>query len=50
MTGILFTGFFAQRVWNQVSNGLLAVRAPRQLPWQGVAAVVGPAYAFAART
>jgi Amt family ammonium transporter len=46
-TGILFIGFFAQRSWNGVSNGL-AYGHSGQLGWQAIAAVVGPAYAFAA--
>jgi Amt family ammonium transporter len=45
LTGILFIGFFAQRAWNGVSNGLLYGH-PRQLVWQGVAALVAPVYAF----
>ncbi len=44
-TGILFIGFFAQRSWNGVSNGLLYGH-PGQLAWQGVAALAAPAYAF----
>jgi ammonium transporter, Amt family len=47
MTGILFIGFFAQRVWNGHASGLLYGH-PAQLLWQGVAALAGPAYAFAA--
>ncbi len=45
LTGILFIGFFAQHVWNGVSNGLLYGH-PRQLAWQAIAVAVGPAYAF----
>jgi ammonium transporter, Amt family len=45
LTGILFIGFFAQRSWNGVSNGILYGH-PKQLLWQAVAAAVGPAYAF----
>jgi Amt family ammonium transporter len=45
LTGILFIGFFAQRVWNGVSSGLLYGH-PRQLAWQAIAVAVGPAYAF----
>jgi Amt family ammonium transporter len=45
LTGILFIGFFAQTVWNGVSNGLLYGHAS-QLGWQAVAALVAPAYAF----
>jgi Amt family ammonium transporter len=44
-TGILFIGFFAQHIWNGVSNGLFYGH-PRQLAWQAIAAAVGPAYAF----
>ena len=44
-TGILFIGFFAQHSWNGVSNGLIYGH-PKQLAWQAIAAVVGPAYAF----
>jgi Amt family ammonium transporter len=46
LTGILFIGFFAQRSWNGVSDGLLFGHAS-QLGWQALAAVAGPAYAFA---
>ncbi len=46
-TGILFIGFFAQLSWNGVSNGLLYGNA-RQLGWQAIAALAGPAYAFTA--
>jgi Amt family ammonium transporter len=46
MTGILFIGFFAQRSWNGVSNGLLYGH-PGQLGWQAIAALVAPVYAFA---
>jgi Amt family ammonium transporter len=45
LTGILFIGFFAERSWNGVSNGLLSGNAS-QLGWQAVAVVVAPAYAF----
>jgi Amt family ammonium transporter len=45
-TGILFIGFFAQLSWNGRSNGLLYGH-PGQLGWQALAAVAGPAYAFA---
>jgi ammonium transporter, Amt family len=45
LTGILFIGFVAQHSWNGVSNGLLYGNA-RQLGWQAVAALAGPAYAF----
>ncbi|HEX5146184.1 MAG TPA: ammonium transporter [Conexibacter sp.] len=43
--GILFTGLFAQVAWNGVSNGI-AYGDARQLLWQGLAALAGPAYAF----
>ena len=45
MTGILFTGFFAQLAWNGVSNGLVYGDAG-QLGWQALAALAAPAYAF----
>jgi len=45
LTGILFIGFFAQRSWNGVANGLLHGH-PGLLGWQVVAALAGPAYAF----
>jgi Amt family ammonium transporter len=45
MTGILFTGFFAQLAWNGVSNGLLYGDAG-QLGWQVLAALAAPTYAF----
>jgi Amt family ammonium transporter len=45
LTGILFIGFFAQRSWNGVANGLVFGH-PSQLAWQAIAAVAGPAYAF----
>jgi Amt family ammonium transporter len=44
-TGILFIGFFAQRSWNGVSDGLLFGDAG-QLGWQALAALVTPVYAF----
>jgi ammonium transporter, Amt family len=47
MTGILFIGFFAQRVWNGHGNGLVYGH-PSQLLWQALAALAGPLYAFAA--
>jgi Amt family ammonium transporter len=47
MTGILFIGFFAQRSWNGVSDGLVYGNA-EQLGWQALAAVAAPAYAFVA--
>jgi len=46
-TGILFIGFFAQRAWNGISDGLVYGNA-RQLLWQALAAVAAPAYAFTA--
>jgi Amt family ammonium transporter len=46
-TGIVFIGFFAERSWNGVSNGLLFGH-PAQLGHQLLAAVAGPAYAFTA--
>jgi ammonium transporter, Amt family len=45
MTGILFTGFFAQLAWNGVSDGLLYGDAG-QLGWQALAALAAPVYAF----
>jgi Amt family ammonium transporter len=45
LTGIVFIGFFAQRSWNGVSNGLLYGDAG-QLAWQVIAALAAPAYAF----
>jgi len=45
LTGILFIGFFAQRAWNGVSNGLVFGHAGL-LGWQVLAALAGPAYAF----
>jgi ammonium transporter, Amt family len=47
LTGIVFIGFFAQRSWNGVSDGLLYGDAG-QLGSQLLAAVATPAYAFAA--
>jgi Amt family ammonium transporter len=46
-TGILFIGFFAQKSWNGVSNGLFYGNAS-QLGHQALAALVAPAYAFCA--
>ena len=43
--GILFIGFFAQVAWNGAANGL-AYGDAKQLLWQGLAALAGPAYAF----
>jgi len=45
MTGIVFIGFFAQAVWNGRANGLFYGH-PKQLLWQFIAAIAGPAYAF----
>ncbi len=45
LTGILFTGFFAQMAWNGVSDGLVYGDAG-QLGWQVLAALAAPAYAF----
>jgi Amt family ammonium transporter len=45
-TGILFIGFFAQRSWSRAADGLLYGH-PAQLVHQALAAVSGPAYAFA---
>src|SRR5579863_3768699 len=45
LIGILFIGFFAQRSWNGIANGLLYGH-PAQLFWQLVAALAAPAYAF----
>ncbi len=47
LTGILFIGFFAQRAWNGISNGLVYGH-PRQLVWQGAAALIAPVYSFTA--
>jgi Amt family ammonium transporter len=46
LTGILFIGFFAELSWNGTANGLLFGH-PAQLTWQAIAALAGPAYAFA---
>jgi Amt family ammonium transporter len=46
-TGILFIGFFAEKSWNGVSDGLFFGNA-EQLLDQAVAALAAPAYAFAA--
>jgi Amt family ammonium transporter len=45
LTGIVFIGFFAERSWNSVGNGLLFGH-PGLLGWQAIAALAGPAYAF----
>jgi ammonium transporter, Amt family len=47
LTGILFTGLFAQQSWNGVADGLLYGDASTML-WQAIAVVVTPAYAFIA--
>jgi ammonium transporter, Amt family len=47
LTGILFIGFFAQRSWNGLSDGLFYGHAA-QLGHQALAALVAPAYAFCA--
>jgi Amt family ammonium transporter len=46
-TGIIFIGFFAQRSWNGVSDGLFYGHAG-QLGHQALAALAGPVYAFCA--
>ena len=45
MTGILFTGFFAQEAWNGVADGL-AYGDAGTLGWQVLAALAAPVYAF----
>ncbi len=45
--GILFIGFFAQKSWNGLADGLLYGN-PEQLLWQGLAAIAAPIYAFVA--
>jgi Amt family ammonium transporter len=45
LTGILFIGFFAEKGWNGVSDGLLYGDAG-QLGWQALAVLVTPIYAF----
>jgi Amt family ammonium transporter len=45
LTGILFIGFFAQRSWNGVDDGLL-FGDPAQLGEQALAVLVTPVYAF----
>jgi Amt family ammonium transporter len=47
LTGILFTGLFAQEAWNGVADGLLYGDASTML-WHVIAVVVTPAYAFIA--
>jgi len=44
-TGILFVGFFAQKAWNGLSDGILYGNAD-QLLWQGLGALTAPLYAF----
>ena len=44
-TGILFIGFFAQKAWNGVADGL-RLRQRRPALWQALAALAAPAYAF----
>jgi Amt family ammonium transporter len=46
-TGILFIGFFANKSWNGISDGLFYGNA-EQLLDQALAAAVAPAYAFGA--
>jgi len=46
-TGILFIGFFAQKSWNGISDGLFYGNAA-QLGDQALAALVAPVYAFVA--
>src|SRR5205814_2925929 len=46
-TGILFIGFFAQRSWNGVADGLVYGHS-HILGWQALAALATPIYAFAA--
>jgi ammonium transporter, Amt family len=45
MTGILFTGFFAQEAWNGVADGF-AYGDAGTLGWQVLAALAAPVYAF----
>jgi Amt family ammonium transporter len=45
--GILFIGFFAQKAWNGIADGLVYGNAG-QLADQAMAVLVTPAYAFAA--
>ena len=47
LTGILFIGFFAEKSWNGVSDGLFFGN-PEQLLDQAIAALAAPAYAFVA--
>ena len=45
LVGILFVGFFADKSWNGVADGLLYGDAST-LGWQTLAALAAPAYAF----
>jgi Amt family ammonium transporter len=47
LTGILFIGFFAQKAWNDVADGLVYGDAGT-LGWQALAAIAAPIYAFGA--
>ena len=47
LTGILFIGFFAQKSWNGISDGLFYGNAA-QLGDQALAVLAAPAYAFVA--
>ena len=47
LVGIVFLGFAAQASWNGVSDGFVYGNS-HQLAWQAIAALAGPAYAFAA--
>jgi len=47
LTGILFIGFFAQKSWNGVADGLVYGN-PAQLADQALAVLAAPTYAFAA--
>jgi Amt family ammonium transporter len=47
LVGILFIGFFAEAAWNGVADGLFYGNAA-QLGHQALAALVAPAYSFAA--
>jgi len=47
LTGILFIGFFAEKSWNGVADGLLYGN-PAQLADQALAVLAAPAYAFVA--
>ena len=41
LTGVLFIGFFAQRAWNGISNGLIYGHTG-QLGWQAIAVLAAP--------